>query len=518
MRTRALVASGDHELLEELDRARFEVVRCPGGVAEARERAQAEPFDLVVGEATRADVHAWGTLLAHDPALALVLIGDAPSAELALGALRAGASELLHRPLLPGDLAGAATTALDRRRGRLDRLRDLRDQLALCVPSRCVHLQASRAHLAAEAARRQRSDDELSRWRIVRQLVPRLPQELAEAGRFEELLGASPAVRGLCDQLARAARCEAPVLLIGETGTGKELCARAIHSHGARAAGPAVALNCAALPVGLLESELFGHARGAFTDAREPRAGLLQQASGGTLFLDEVGDMPLGVQAKLLRALQEQRVRPVGSDREVPVDLRLIAATHCDLEEAVREGRFREDLLYRINVIRIDVPPLRARGEDVLLLAQHFLTTLAARTGKPVRGMSTAVAERLLAYDWPGNVRELRNCIERAVAMTSHDQLVPEDLPSRVREHEDGAVALAEGETERLLPLAQVERHHVLRVLERMHGNKARAARVLGLSRKTLYRMLERYSADSSGFRLPLAGASRAEAEAPPGD
>ena len=508
MKPRILVASPDPLLLQELDPVRFQLARC-SGPSQALERLQAETWDLVLGEASPEDLDAWGSLLAHDPALALILVARDPSRELAVEALRAGACELLLRPLSPGDVASAVALALERRRGRLDRLRGLRDQLELCIPARCAHLQTSRAHLAAEAARRQRSDDELARWRVVRQLVPRLSQELAGASSFDEILGASPAVRALCEQLERAARSDASVVLIGETGTGKELCARAIHLHSARARGACVALNCAALPDGLLESELFGHARGAFTDARQERAGLLQQASGGTLFLDEVGDMPAGVQAKLLRALQERRVRPVGSDREVPVDLRLIAATHFDLEEAVREGRFREDLLYRINVIRIDVPPLRARGEDVLLLAHHFLVTLAAQSGKPVRGLSSAVAERLLAYDWPGNVRELRNCIERAVAMTSHDQLVPEDLPSRVRDHEDGAADVAPDATERLLSLDQVERHHVLRVLDRVGGNKARAARVLGLSRKTLYRLLERYSADSGKLKLPLAGSLR---------
>ncbi|HBP20439.1 MAG TPA: sigma-54-dependent Fis family transcriptional regulator, partial [Planctomycetes bacterium] len=290
----------------------------------------------------------------------------------------------------------------------------------------------------------------------------------------------------------------------GETGTGKELMARAIHDSSPRAKGPFVALNCAAVPEALLESELFGHARGAFTSAAASRAGLFQHASGGTLFLDEVGDMPLGLQAKLLRVLQEQRVRPVGSDREVEVDVRLLSATHHDLEQAVQAGEFREDLFYRINVVHVSIPPLRERGNDVLLLAQHFLERFAGESHKAVEGFSSEAARRLLDYDWPGNVRELSNTVERAVALTDHDRIIVEDLPPKLRNYSGraGEAALADrgGELdspEVMLSLQELERRHIERVLAAVGGNKARAARILGLDRKTLYRRLDHYAEEA---------------------
>ncbi|RMG11527.1 MAG: sigma-54-dependent Fis family transcriptional regulator [Planctomycetota bacterium] len=320
-----------------------------------------------------------------------------------------------------------------------------------------------------------------------------LQQRLREARPVGSLIGDSPELLELADLIDRAAQSDATVLVTGETGSGKELVARALHERSARRGRPFVAINCAAVPEALLESELFGHVRGAFTDARRDRRGLFQQAEGGTLFLDEIGDMPLPLQAKLLRVLQERRVRPVGSDSEQAVDVRVVAATHRDLEEAVEEGTFRRDLLYRINVIHIAVPPLRERGNDVLLLAQHFLREHAERSGRPVRGISTEAAAKLLAYDWPGNVRELENCIERAVALTRNEEIGVEDLPERVRDWAPPPdLDVSEGE---LLPLEEVERRHILRVLEAVGGNKARAANVLGIGRKTLYRKLERYRA-----------------------
>jgi len=288
------------------------------------------------------------------------------------------------------------------------------------------------------------------------------------------------------------------VLVRGESGTGKELVAQALHKRGRRTAGPFVAVNCAAMPETLLESELFGHARGAFTDAKSARTGLFVQADHGTLFLDEIGTMPLGLQPKLLRALQQRTVRPVGSDTEVPFDVRLVAATNADLEAAVEAGTFREDLFFRINVIPIEVPPLRRRGNDVLLLAQRFLEEFASQAQKPVRGLTSAAAEKLLGYSWPGNVRELRNCIERAVALTRFEQLTVEDLPDKVRDAKRPAVLLAADDPSELVPMEEVERRYILRVLEAAGGNKASAARILGLDRKTLYRKLERWGAEGT--------------------
>lgn len=330
--------------------------------------------------------------------------------------------------------------------------------------------------------------------------VKRLRDAVAAASHFEELLGASAVMQEVYELIARVADTDATLLITGETGTGKEMVARAVHRRSRRHDGPFVALNCAAMPEHLLESELFGHARGAFTDAKTARAGLLVQADGGTLFLDEIGDMPLGLQPKLLRALQERAVRPVGGDVEVPFDARIIVATNRDLESAVEERRFREDLYYRINVIHVTLPALRARGSDVLLLAQHFLSRFATQAGKQVTELSSAAAERLLAYSWPGNVRELQNSMERAVALARYTQVNVEDLPEKIRDYRSSHVIVAADDPSELVPMEEVERRYVLRVLDAVGGNKREAARILGFDRKTLYRKLERYGvAPSSG-------------------
>jgi two-component system response regulator HydG len=285
----------------------------------------------------------------------------------------------------------------------------------------------------------------------------------------------------------------------GETGTGKELVARALHDRSPRSKAPFVAVNCAAVPEPLLESELFGHVRGAFTDAQRARTGLFVRATTGTLFLDEIGELPLTLQPKLLRALQERKVRPVGSDEEVPFDVRLVAATNRDLESAVEENRFREDLFFRINVIHIPMPPLRARAGDVLLLAQHFVDRYATQAGKSVKGIAPAAAERLLAYSWPGNVRELENCIERAIALTSYEQITVDDLPEKIRSYRRSHVLVASDDPAELVPLEEVERRYILRVMEAVGGSKTQAAQVLGVGRRTLYRKLEQYGRGGGG-------------------
>jgi DNA-binding NtrC family response regulator len=329
--------------------------------------------------------------------------------------------------------------------------------------------------------------------RALKQEVRRLRQAVADSKRFGDILGESPPVRAMCELIERAAPSDATVLINGESGTGKDLVARALHERGSRADGPFVALNCAAVNESLLESELFGHKRGAFTDARENRPGLLVQARGGTVFLDEIGDMPPGMQAKLLRAIESRTVRPVGSDVEIPIDVRFVAATNRDLESDAEEGRFRHDLFFRINVIQIAVPPLRARGNDVLLLAQNFLERAAARNGKAVVGFSQPAAERLLAYNWPGNVRELQNAVERAVALTGYERIAPDDLPERIRTHRRSQLVVGDEDPTSLLPMHQVERRYILHVLEATGGNKTLAARILGFDRRTMYRKLERF-------------------------
>ncbi|HYJ09567.1 MAG TPA: sigma-54 dependent transcriptional regulator [Polyangiaceae bacterium] len=315
------------------------------------------------------------------------------------------------------------------------------------------------------------------------------------------LLGESGGMRELRKLIIDLADSAASVVIQGETGTGKELIARALHATSRLSDGPFVAVNCAAMPAGLLESELFGHARGAFTDAKTATRGLLVQANDGTLLLDEIAELPLALQPKLLRALQERTVRPVGEHREIAFNCRLIAAASQNLELEVKAKRFREDLYYRLEVVRIVVPPLRARGEDVLLLAQHFLTRFSGGSRGPVT-LSEAAKARLLAYNWPGNVRELENCMQRALALAPQDELAVADLPERIQLFEPDGVAptpLADAAgIESGASLFDAERSHVLRTVQRLDGNKTRAAALLGIDRRTLYRRLRLYAAGNT--------------------
>ena len=330
--------------------------------------------------------------------------------------------------------------------------------------------------------------------RALRGEVKRLTEVVANTRGRGDLIGASPPMQEVYQLIDQVSATDATVLITGESGTGKEVVARAIHDRSKRRDKPFVAVNCAAVPEQLLESELFGHAKGAFTDAKQSRQGLFQQASGGTLFLDEIGEMALQLQPKLLRAVQEKKVRPVGAESELSTDVRLLTATNRDLEGLVEEKRFREDLYYRINVIHIPLPPLRARGGDVLLLAHHMLRHYATVFDKKVMRLSAAAAERMLAYDWPGNVRELGNCLERAVALAHFEEIQVEDLPEKLRNQPTKRSPSMSGtDLPELLTLEEVERRHVLRVLEACHGNRTDAAKILGLDRKTLYRKLLRW-------------------------
>jgi len=304
--------------------------------------------------------------------------------------------------------------------------------------------------------------------------------------------------------IARVAGSDATIVIQGETGVGKELIARRIHETSLASGGPFVAINCAAVPPTLLESELFGHARGAFTDAKSERAGLFVQANHGTLFLDEIGELPLEIQPKLLRALQERTVRPVGANAEVAFDARIIAASHRDLEDEVEEKRFREDLYYRINVVRVRVPALRERDGDVLELANHFLLQHASRSGKERIGLSPEVAKKLMDYRWPGNVRELENCIARAVAFARYDTLTVDDLPEKIRSYESDRFVVSANDEMDIVTLVELERRYVKRVLALFNGNKSRAAQVLGIDRRTLYRKAERWNEDNHGSRSDL--------------
>ena len=330
----------------------------------------------------------------------------------------------------------------------------------------------------------------LEHSRLVRENA-RIREELRER-KGAPLVGSSPAILEVYKLVARVASGRSTVLLEGESGTGKELMARAIHANSPRKDRAFVPVNCAALTETLLESELFGHDKGAFTGALATKRGLFEAADQGTLFLDEIGDISPALQVKLLRVIQEQEVRHVGGTASVKVDVRIVAATNRDLAQMVKDGKFREDLFYRLNVVRIVLPPLRARREDIPMLAHHFLCKASAANNRPVRGFVPETMALLERYHWPGNVRELENIIERTVSLAPGPLIMPDDLPEAIRKAE---AAPAAGD-DALLSLDEVEKRHLSRVLKETGGNKVRAAKILGIDRRTLYRMAERFGID----------------------
>jgi two-component system response regulator AtoC len=308
---------------------------------------------------------------------------------------------------------------------------------------------------------------------------------------LDGIVGTSGKIQDVMRMISRLKETRTPVLITGESGTGKELVARAIHFRGPLAAMPFVAVDCGSLVPTLMESELFGHEKGSFTGALKSKAGLFQAANGGTIFLDEIGELPLELQAKLLRVLQEKEVRPVGSNDKVPVDVRVIAATNRDLEAAYRGGTFRKDLYFRLNVVTIHVPALRERRSDIPQLAHYFLDRYAPRENIQV---TPAAMKSFLQYEWPGNVRELENCIARAVALGDHHTIDVEDLPPSIRSVQEGEGAAASGSAVSTTALADLERMTILRVFEKAGGDKALAGKMLGISRATLYRKLKLYN------------------------
>ena len=315
-------------------------------------------------------------------------------------------------------------------------------------------------------------------------------QELFTKYKLENIVGRSPQMLQVYKTIARVADTRSTVFITGESGTGKELIARAIHFNSQRAPKPFVAVDCGSLAETLLESELFGHVRGAFTGAVASKKGLFEEADGGTCFLDEVGDISLSMQAKLLRVLQEHEIKRVGDTEIIKVDVRIVAATNKNLEQLVAEKIFREDLFYRLNVVSLHLPPLRERAEDVPLLAAHFLRKYAAENGKPVSQISQETIDLLAHYRWPGNVRELENVIERAVTLSHHSVILPEDLPRRLRAQPLEAVTSS---LPSQIPLSELEKRYIQKVLEETGGNKKKAADILGIDRRTLYRMAARY-------------------------
>jgi DNA-binding NtrC family response regulator len=313
-----------------------------------------------------------------------------------------------------------------------------------------------------------------------------------DRGSLEDIVGRSPAMLEVYKLVARVAPSMSTVLVVGESGTGKELVARAIHTHSPRARAPFVAVNCSALTESLLESELFGHERGAFTGAVALKRGLFEEASGGTLFLDEIADVGPKMQAQLLRVLQEGEIRRVGGSEPVPVDVRIVAATNRDLDTEVKEGRFREDLYFRINVVTVRLPPLRERPGDIGLLVEHFLAKYASRERRSEAGIAPAAATALARYGWPGNVRELENTIERALALSKDGFILPSDLPKELASLTESQATPPAGLIDDRPTLAELERRYIELVLRETGGNKKRAAEILGIDRRTLYRTLER--------------------------
>lgn len=460
MRAHILVADDDPGVLAGIDRicraAGYRVSGAPDGVEALRLARELQPdlvlLDIHMPEAGGLEVLPRLCEL-HPPPGVVVMTGLA-DVSTAVQAMREGAADFLEKPIRRAVLEACLSRVLSGRALRAERDR-LRDE--------------------------------------IRQL------------RSGPMVGRSPGMRVVLEKIQRVAGTPRTTVLVrGETGTGKELVARAVHEHSSRSRGPFVALNCAALTEPLIEAELFGYEKGAFTGAAHGgREGLLAAAAGGTLFLDEIAELAPALQAKLLRVLQERTYRRVGGAEDRAMDARVVASTHRDLEERVREGRFREDLYYRLNVLTIAVPPLRGRREDVPLLASHFLRGFAAEFGRAFQGFTPAAVERLLAHPWPGNVRELRNAVERAALLAGGGEISPEHLslssgaeptpPASGTPSEEGSAPQPQPVE---LSLAAVEEAHVRRVLDACSGNRSRAARILGINRTTLYNKLRRYGID----------------------
>ena len=332
--------------------------------------------------------------------------------------------------------------------------------------------------------------------RRLRKEVERLRTEVQGRYHFKNIIGKSAKMQKVYELVAHVCDLSANVLITGESGTGKEMIARAIHFNSARSGGPFIPLNCAAVPETLLESELFGYLRGAFTDARKDRQGLFQEANGGVLFLDEISEIPLNLQAKLLRVLEDKEVRPLGANQSEKVDARVVSACNHDLESLVERGQFRQDLYYRLNVIRIHLPSLRERPEDIPILVQHFIQKFVQQAKRRLDGIEPNALAALMNHLWPGNVRELEHVIERAVLLGKESQIGLQDLPSRLSGRADGTSPILEA-VSKAYTLRDLERDYIMRVMENTGGNKTEAAKILGVDRTTLYRKLEEYRVKS---------------------
>ncbi len=373
------------------------------------------------------------------PHIAVILITAYATVETAVVALKEGAFDYLTKPVKPDELANKVRQA---------------------VAQRAMAVEIARLHA-----------------------------QLNERYGYENIVGKSPALRAVFEKVRLVADTKSTVLIAGESGTGKELIARALHHNSSRRQKPFVPVNCAAIPETLIESELFGHERGAFTGATERRTGLFQAANGGTLFIDEIGEMKVGLQSKLLRAIETRRIMAVGSNREVEVDVRLVAATNRDLQDEVKKGTFREDLYYRLKVVEIHLPPLRERPEDIPLLARFFLDEIARENQRPTRDIAPEALDLLMAYNWPGNVRELRNTLEGIIVLSTRERIEVADLPEHLRQGASAQAVIRHGMT-----MTEIEREAIRRALEQTAGRRTEAAKILDLSVRTLQRKIKEYN------------------------
>jgi two-component system response regulator HydG len=417
--------------------------------AAAQERVEQERVDLVLADLRLPDASGMELLeriKKDQPHIAVILMTGYGSTEVAVEAMKRGAFDYLGKPFHVDDLRAKLQNAL-----------------------KVVELTQEN--------------------RILRE------QARGQPG-FGGLVGTSSAMQRVYRLIVKVSQSRHPVLILGESGTGKELVARSIHALGPRRERPFVPVDCAGLVPTLIESELFGYVKGAFTGAAASKQGLLEAAQGGTLFLDEIAELPTDLQAKLLRALQEREIKPVGGTERVPLDVRVLAATNRDLEAARREGRFRQDLYYRLNVVTVRVPPLRERKTDIPLLVSHFLER-ARDPGRPLKGFSEEALARLQSYDWPGNVRELENVVERAVALGAGPTLHTVDLPTNLQSPALAAAAPLGGTSEGVVPLRELEKRAILGAIKELGGDKLQAARLLGIGKTTLYRKLKEYELES---------------------
>ncbi len=459
-RERILVVDDEHSIRELLEimlkREGYSVETAPSGEA-ALKLSTKSPFHLIITDIAMPGMNGIDLLTKvhqHSHDTAVIVMTAHGSTESAVEAMKLGASDYLTKPFQIDELKIAVANALK-----------------------------------AQALERENRQ---------------LRSELGKAFSMDNIIGNAPSMQPIFEIIKRVSATKTNIMILGESGTGKELVAHAIHRNSSAPSAPFVVINCAAVPEGLFESELFGHKRGSFTGAVADKEGIFDQADGGTLFLDEVGDIPLPIQVKILRAIQQKNFRPVGANEDRTVDVRIICATNKNLEEMASKGQFREDLFYRLNVIQIRLPSLRERKEDIPALAEHFLRKFCVTMGKPVKGISKAAMQMLLQYDFPGNVRELENLVERAVALETQSVVLPESLPQKLlmqkSQPEPTATALSTpkgvsvGDNFDLeLGVEEFERGHIIRALEKTNGVKKKAAVLLGISFRSLRYRIEKY-------------------------